>query len=465
MFLIAELPQDVLLELAKQLNIADLFGLLSLCRVIREVQFERTLWVNALIRLREVEMQPLPLSTAETLETLSLQQLQNAAQRANRLMLNFTSDRPRPVRTGTLCPPVNCWTRIFCIPGANLALVHDYNTGWLECWDVLISRRMAYVELPGLKVRKIACMDIKGKALFSACIGEIKNLVVISIDFCDRAQIGISHVISPPVKHAFHNRTGLFINAQVMGFCTETNIISWDMNANSAIQTTPLHLDRVSMRWRTAPCLPIEQNLYVFCRGAIDFKPAIQTLSLLASSGGPQSTTLDSRPRPNITLLNIPYSNGSNPMEVRAHRHSFNGAIHVLSPHFGIFAVTIGKFAINTNPRTHIALVHFWAGRTICGILDFGEGCFYQPSHPIYSLAVGASGTNIVLCGKDTETDEDWVGLLHFNATPTPHTTFRRLDLGDLALSDGIAQIVLDDSLGLVFVVNNVGQVSVLSYV
>jgi hypothetical protein len=63
------------------------------------------------------------------------------------------------------------------------------------------------------------------------------RLAVICIDFRDRAHISISQVISPastryPVDH-------LFINPQVMGFCTTTDIVSWTMNADAEVRTTP----------------------------------------------------------------------------------------------------------------------------------------------------------------------------------------------------------------------------------
>jgi hypothetical protein len=62
-------------------------------------------------------------------------------------------------------------------------------------------------------------------------------LAVICIDFLDRALISISQVISP--TKAMHRVSHLFVNPQVMGFCTTTDIVSWTMNADAAVQTTP----------------------------------------------------------------------------------------------------------------------------------------------------------------------------------------------------------------------------------
>jgi hypothetical protein len=90
----------------------------QICRVIRELQSEKTLWLDALIRIREVEMNPLPLPTGDALDALSLSELQNVVRRVDRLMKNLKSEKPRPIRIDDFS--IERWTRIFCIPGANL---------------------------------------------------------------------------------------------------------------------------------------------------------------------------------------------------------------------------------------------------------------------------------------------------------------------------------------------------------
>ncbi|KAJ7878250.1 hypothetical protein B0H13DRAFT_2346708 [Mycena leptocephala] len=98
---IAQVPTDILLEFAKELDIADLLSFLSLCRSIRKLRFQRALWLDALIRICEVQMQPLPLLTAAELDVLSLLELQNVVQQAHRLMENLQSSTPLPIRIRT----------------------------------------------------------------------------------------------------------------------------------------------------------------------------------------------------------------------------------------------------------------------------------------------------------------------------------------------------------------------------
>jgi hypothetical protein len=184
---ITDLPLDVLLELAKLLDIADLAILLSVrrklytqrrfkcltssqtCRVIRKLEFQRTLWLDALVRIREVEMQPVPLPNGQALDSLSLSELQNIVRQANRLMNNFKSDHPRPVRIRTVeSEHMPGSAKILCIPGTNLVVAHIL--GSVSCWDILAAKRVACLEIPDLRVQTGACMEIKGTVLIGASI-------------------------------------------------------------------------------------------------------------------------------------------------------------------------------------------------------------------------------------------------------------------------------------------------------
>jgi hypothetical protein len=117
------------------------------------------------------------LLNGEALDTLSLSRLEGAVRQANRLMANFKSDNPRPVRARTLriTEAVRPWTKIFCIPGANLVVAYDCMLGSLNCWDILTSHRVpGHLKIPGLRVQtESVCMEIKGKALVGAWIGYV----------------------------------------------------------------------------------------------------------------------------------------------------------------------------------------------------------------------------------------------------------------------------------------------------
>jgi hypothetical protein len=137
----------------------------KICRVIRELRFQRSLWLEALSRIREIELQPLPLSTPDSLDKLSLCELQTVARRADRLRRNLESENPRPAHIRSL--PAR--GRIFVVPGAHLAVAHS--PGFVTCWDIVSSQMVGRLEIPHLVVRSGAlCMDIAGKALVGASI-------------------------------------------------------------------------------------------------------------------------------------------------------------------------------------------------------------------------------------------------------------------------------------------------------
>ncbi|KAJ6471734.1 hypothetical protein C8R47DRAFT_1324824 [Mycena vitilis] len=98
-----QFSQELLLDLAKELDVPDLFNLFSVCRT-----------------LREVENQPLPIPAGKALRTLSVA---GTARKAYRLMKTLRSAEPRPASIRTVVDPK--YPRgIFCIAGPTPFAVH-----------------------------------------------------------------------------------------------------------------------------------------------------------------------------------------------------------------------------------------------------------------------------------------------------------------------------------------------------
>ncbi|KAJ7023883.1 hypothetical protein C8F04DRAFT_1270882 [Mycena alexandri] len=139
-------------------------------------------------------------------------------------------------------------------------------------------------------------------------------------------------------------------------------------------------------------------------------------------------------------------------------------------PDYGIFAVTSTVFEWEEQSRS--ALVHFWPGNTVGGNLHVDPACFFHDTGGmIAGTAVGHSGTYVLTLVReggifDENSQDAWryLGLVHFSSTPTPHTTFRRLEIGDAAPLHSIRQIALDESLGLVLLLDDIGTLTGICY-
>jgi len=242
---------------------------------------------------------------------MPLRQLQDIVRRANRLMNNFNSDTPRPVSMHTLSEP---WegSRIILLQGTNLLVTHD--SGSLICWDILTSQRVGSLAVPDLFLQtERPCMEIEGQALLGAYIsGVADRLVAIYIDYSDRAHISISHVVSLPMNIMYHVRSDLFVNSRVLGFRTDSSVISWCMNASVEVREVLQEMIGPIERFS---CLPFGPRLYMFSGGSFSREAAVQILPLLPAS----DEHPDNPPRRTINLP-LPYPFASSQQEFRTLR-------------------------------------------------------------------------------------------------------------------------------------------------
>ncbi|KAJ7726124.1 hypothetical protein B0H16DRAFT_1780754 [Mycena metata] len=452
---ILELPEDILLELTKDLDIADLISLLSTCRVIRKVQFQKSLWLDSLARIREVERQPHALSNAQALSTLSLQQLQHTAQQVNRFMKNWRSHNPRPTRIRQLS--VEPSHGFFCLTGTPFIVSH--NEGGMSCWDIFDGKRVAHLEIPGLFVRtKVPCMEEVGRALICAATGigrSVERLVAICIDYRDGARVSISHVVSPVVNEQF--RGTFFISRQAAGFSGHGYIITWTMNPNANVVKQTHQISR----YLYLSYFPLDQSIYIFSRKCdIGADASVHCLPLF-----PRPSDLGAPPN-SMTTTVIPtrYSFASNQREIDNMIGSHEA--HVCPPRYGVFAVTRRSFEWEGSP---ISVIHFWQGGMAEGdtALSPGNSYYHEQRDHIKLWAVGHSGTYVLLLVDAASSNDGaaYLGLVHFSSTPTPHTTFRKLDIGDAVTRLGsVSRMALDDALGTIFLLDEEGNMSVISF-
>ncbi|KAJ7237893.1 hypothetical protein B0H12DRAFT_1138114 [Mycena haematopus] len=463
---IDEFPQDVLLELAKYLDIADLISFLSICRGIRELQSERTLWIDALVRLRQVEMQPPPLSCGMPLNALSMAHLQNAARRANQLMKNLKSDVPRPVCIRTLF--VDPGAKILCIPGTNLVVTHV--PGSVSCWDILTSCRVGHLEIHSLRLETpVVCLEATGKALIGASISKtVRHLAAIWIDFRDRACVSISRTVSRATNANYFFRSHCFMDTRVLGFCTNSQIVFWGLDPNGKLEIC-LQDNCCPPRSPTPTCVLFGGRIYIFHRGANLEQVEVYSVPFSpVSEYQPGSLNYNIAP-PSTTNMRVTYPFHPNQKELLDAAALFSFTVHaphVFAPECGIYAVT----CTDLGPRTS-SVVHFRPARrsTAHDMLEIGPGCVYGHPDLIRQTAVGGTRRYVLIrvASPSEESISGYLGLLHFSPTSSQDSlaiTFRKLDIGGISL-DFCGQIALDDSLGLVLVLDDTGTMTAISYV
>lgn len=193
---------------------------------------------------------------------------------------------------------------------------------------------------------------------------------------------------------------------------------------------------------------PFQESLYLFQQESLTGNAAVQRLRLFSqhdiSTTSTPPSTLD------ITTLDGPQS-------PRIFGRSSIPIPLLFAPDYGIFAVTSRVWSEPHNK----SWIYFWPAQVGHNDdLKFGQAWLYKHPEPIHSLAVGSSGTYALLAVR---TGGGYLGLLHFSATPSPHATFRKLDVGDLSVVSG-TRFALDDALGLVLVVDNEGKMTAISY-
>ncbi|KAJ7289323.1 hypothetical protein C8J57DRAFT_429920 [Mycena rebaudengoi] len=132
------------------------------------------------------------------------------------------------------------------------------------------------------------------------------------------------------------------------------------------------------------------------------------------------------------------------------------------SPRYDVFAVTVGSLLPDVTP---IGRVYFWPAIDTGGAeLTFGPTYSYDHDRRIDEMCVSASGRSAVIWSRDSPYS---VGLIQYVALPTPHTTFRLLDIHpNVARLCGGFALESDDSLGILCInIPQDGTIAVFSFV
>ncbi|KAJ6451304.1 hypothetical protein C8R45DRAFT_946310 [Mycena sanguinolenta] len=165
---------------------------------------------------------------------------------------------------------------------------------------------------------------------------------------------------------------------------------------------------------------------------------------------------------PNVTY---PFHPNQKELLETANMLSRSVRTHAVPPEYGIYGVTCTDLGAQI-----LSVIHFWPAHRSSehGMLEIGPGCVYGHPHRILQTVVGQTGRYVLIRALPPEENpSEYLGLLHFCRTSSqdsPTITFRKLDIGKTSL-DSCCDIALDDSLGLVLVLDDDGRMRAISYV
>ncbi|KAJ7897760.1 hypothetical protein B0H13DRAFT_2337743 [Mycena leptocephala] len=432
----AELPSDLLLQLGKELPPDALLNLLQICRSMRQIQSERSLWLDALAYIQYRQRHPLPVLGADNLDMLSVQELQTTVRRVIRLMKNWDSEAPQPFVTTKFS--VTSRSEVHCIPGSGLLVEVTSNPRRINCWQILTGTCVAGLEVTqGLRIETEACMDTNGKVLFGARIGgwPPTHVAAVTIDLHARPHVSISCVVSSALDDTSQIVAGgsCFLNSKFMGWCSNRQIGTWSMKSGDPVRLHMYDSPRIILD----NCQLFGRHVYAVNGGLNSQERGVDRILVRDSDGG-RSNGISFEWQTAIMFANPSTSNQG---ELQQHTQGvIKSMTRMVVPHCGVFAVIHERFT--------------WSGAK-------SGGCFYQHTRSFYGFTVGASGTYAL--GWATEGEDISLGLLHFCATRTPQVTFRTLDTGALRISRA-TKFILDESLGLVLATDYTGMVTVLHY-
>ncbi|KAJ7059742.1 hypothetical protein C8F01DRAFT_1370608 [Mycena amicta] len=506
---LVDLPQDIILTLARSLDIEGLVSLLSSCRKMRQLEGEATLWIHAILRIQTIQLHPvIPFATTvDDLATVPLTRLRECALRANRILRNLKAPNPKLLRFRTYSLDggeiAEANVRFF-IPGTPLLVLGS--RGVFAIWNVLKQAPALRCEMEGLTlVNELAVARVPGVGMTCALVAGVVSdgsgvwkLVAFHVHTKDLDHPTVSRIVSPaialtPDPLPFQKR--FFLTSELVGFCTESSIVYWNMKENSPVHSVPNAFSGtlgtgnrtkvLSMRYD-----PPTRFLYAFLPGRTrsDSDAAVHWFPLPLPSSTTSSGATDGQSP--MQSLSLPYRFPGAPNEAafRALPSSNFGTFGVLAPvlvhpQYNVFAMTHRLYFKPTiaAERRSCSYLHFFTIRPEDSDMhdrdDEHDGapkqfepsiCLELPESATVNAAVGHSGRYVfVHCGPRSQNiaRNRNVGLVCLQ--PPAIGADARAELrsfvidGDVEFPQG--NIAIDDISGLV-AVHKRNSVSIFSY-
>ncbi|KAJ7145579.1 hypothetical protein C8R44DRAFT_863453 [Mycena epipterygia] len=454
-----DVPMDILMEIAGQLDLPDSLQLVATCSTCRNLAGEQYFWIMALNRMENLHRRSLPCPPGTDITSLPLATFQEFAIHAYKLRKNWASEFPQAVSVRRLVTEPNLLK--FCpIDGSHLLLTLSATR--LACWNSASGECVAAFNHPELAKASWAMISNPSPAPRECSIGIVYpryspeatlEIAVLQIDHHGPV-VTISKVFSKnwtapdleslDVSHVAMSEKMIAVVFSTRRAHSQSDFLLFCGFGDTIIHRIPLGSNENATFFQA---LIYGDDIYLSRQHFFD--PFVE-LGLIHTSAAPNDLGMVTK------KLDIPFS------VPRVEEVFLIGGSNPRHPKYGILDVTMRSSAISPDDDVRINSLHFWPAEipgSPSGVINVQPLCFYEHPLYIYQLGVGSSGTCAVIV-DDAET----LGLVQYTMHPTTHITFRPLRLHEVEV-DHQTETVLDDRLGIVYIQHPTQRdITIISY-
>ncbi|KAJ7610188.1 hypothetical protein FB45DRAFT_1066361 [Roridomyces roridus] len=415
----SDVPLDILLEIAKELDLSDSRHLAATCSACAALLQSPSFWIESLHRMEKIYRRPIPCTPGTDLTFLPLYKLRDMAVHAYKLRKNWASESPLPVTIRSHYIAGESYSsHILPIEGTHMVLV--VFDGSLACLNTTTGEYLA---------------KCHPDATFGQCSRPFYSAEMCSVGFAryhyDQNELAFA-VFNLALPRDNHENTLGVVGSmggedRCLFYCRTTEpqelhrfvlVIQPTSSANA-----PAAFAGVA----------VGHDFFVF------MQDHGQSAEIIHAT--PTHTHTTRHDHPPVTPNERPA------LRARELRHS-----HMRPPTYGILNVVKRPTEDGSAHR-----ILFWPAEYSAAhgandsALTVGPVCSYQHTTTIDCIAVGSSGTCVVI--KDPS---DAVFLLQYIRGPTPHVESRRLPIPPkVALPWQEIVLAVDDRSGVVYQARN----------
>ncbi|KAF8193923.1 hypothetical protein K438DRAFT_1969221 [Mycena galopus ATCC 62051] len=446
-----QIPQDVILEMARFLDLHDAFHLLVTCSSFALLLSFRDFWLKSLVRIQTVHMQPLPCPIGVDIFDLSMDALRDLAIHAYSLRKNWTSECALLASVRTIALD-DAYRQIRVIPGTNLVITD--NSERLRCWNTQSEACVGEMEVDedfslDYDVGKSRLFHLPGRSFIALASNDWNSddfhINVVEIDYQDQDNVAFSRTYSDTwcipectsvsVPHPV-------VNDKIVGVAFTKKSDQLAMLAYAEFSDGILHHVPLGAPWGgPLVCLLRDREFYIqgqdqrtskvgqctvvrVCVDSVHGLDDLDCITLDAPLGVYRNTHLQAT------------SNGVTLVASRA---------DLPSPQAGHYGTNV-QFCSISESDTAAQQQHQ---------LNFVGSASYENLNNITHLVAGLSARCAVILDMEPPRrhfhSKSTLGVVQYMPHPVPRTSFHMLDTGDIELDYPSVVLAVDDALGVIY--------------